>query len=345
LIRKKHGVTKTNKSEKIVSKEKPPKEMKQKKQNNTPDKITPKLNNKKNDSKTQKIKTTELHTKQKRKIETVTESVSHKKQKLEQEILEKEYNLHNEESESDELSSGDVKDDMASESADELIGNEDSDFSELQKNLQQKMIGARFRWLNEQLYTTSGKDSFKMFKENPNLFQVYHDGFRSQVESWSINPVEFFIAELKELPKKLIVADFGCGEAVLAKSVPQTVHSFDLVAVNENVVACDMSRVPLSSKSVDIAIYCLSLMGTNITDYLKEAYRVLRVGGTLKIAEVSSRIINEAIFIKSLTDLGFDLIKQQEISKMFIIIDLKKSNRIPQQNVKVSLKPCVYKKR
>jgi len=106
-----------------------------------------------------------------------------------------------------------------------------------------------------------------------------------------------------------------------------------------------MSRVPLSSKSVDIAIYCLSLMGTNITDYLKEAYRVLRVGGTLKIAEVSSRIINEAIFIKSLTDLGFDLIKQQEISKMFIIIDLKKSNRIPQQNVKVSLKPCVYKKR
>jgi len=234
---------------------------------------------------------------------------------------------------------------MASESPDELIGNEDSDFSELQKNLQQKMIGARFRWLNEQLYTTSGKDSFKMFKENPNLFQVYHDGFRSQVESWSINPVEFFIAELKELPKKLIVADFGCGEAVLAKSVPQTVHSFDLVAVNENVVACDMSRVPLSSKSVDIAIYCLSLMGTNITDYLKEAYRVLRVGGTLKIAEVSSRIINEAIFIKSLTDLGFDLIKQQEISKMFIIIDLKKSNRIPQQNVKVSLKPCVYKKR
>jgi len=202
IDKKKHGVTKTNKSEKIVSKEKPPKEMKQKKQNNTPDKITPKLNNKKNDSKTQKIKTTELHTKQKRKIETVTESVSHKKQKLEQEILEKEYNLHNEESESDELSSGDVKDDMASESPDELIGNEDSDFSELQKNLQQKMIGARFRWLNEQLYTTSGKDSFKMFKENPNLFQVYHDGFRSQVESWSINPVEFFIAELKELPKK-----------------------------------------------------------------------------------------------------------------------------------------------
>jgi len=249
--------------------------------------------------------------------------------------------------EDSEISSSEVRDEeMATDSPDEVEGCEETqDYSELQKKLQQQMMGARFRWLNEQLYTKSGKESFKMFKENPNLYEVYHDGFRSQVESWSINPVEFFIEELKDLPKKLIVADFGCGEATLAKSVPQTVHSFDLVAVNENVIACDMARVPLSSKSVDIAIFCLSLMGTNITDYLKEAYRVLRPNGTLKIAEVTSRIVDLTAFTKALIDLGFDLITQQEISKMFMIFELKKSSKRLPQNVNVTLKPCVYKRR
>ncbi len=37
-------------------------------------------------------------------------------------------------------------------------------------------------------------------------------------------------------------------------------HSFDLVAANERVVACDMSNVPLDSASVDVAIFCLSLV-------------------------------------------------------------------------------------
>ena len=41
----------------------------------------------------------------------------------------------------------------------------------------------------------------------------------------------------------LVVADFGCGEAVLAQSVPNIVHSFDLVALNERVMACDMAQV------------------------------------------------------------------------------------------------------
>lgn len=40
-----------------------------------------------------------------------------------------------------------------------------------------------------------------------------------------------------------MVADFGCGDAKLARSVPQKVHSFDLVALNDSVTACDMSHV------------------------------------------------------------------------------------------------------
>ena len=42
--------------------------------------------------------------------------------------------------------------------------------------------------------------------------------------------------KVKKLPKKAVVADFGCGEARLAQSVHRaTVHSFDLVAANDKV--------------------------------------------------------------------------------------------------------------
>lgn len=44
-------------------------------------------------------------------------------------------------------------------------------------------------------------------------------------------------------PRNLVVADFGCGDAKLARSVPNKVHSFDLVALNDHVTVCEMSKV------------------------------------------------------------------------------------------------------
>lgn len=40
-----------------------------------------------------------------------------------------------------------------------------------------------------------------------------------------------------------MVADFGCGDAKIARSVPNVVQSFDLVALNDHVTACDMTHV------------------------------------------------------------------------------------------------------
>lgn len=89
----------------------------------------------------------------------------------------------------------------------------------------------------------------------------------------------FFLLEMLFFrPATYVVADFGCGEAELSKSVKQQVHSFDLVAKNESVTACDMAHVPLEDSSVDVAVFCLSLMGTNLQDYLTEAHRVLKIG-------------------------------------------------------------------
>jgi ribosomal RNA-processing protein 8 len=91
-----------------------------------------------------------------------------------------------------------------------------------------------------------------------------------------MNPLDNIIKYIKSKPANLIVADFGCGEANLAKSVKNKVHSFDLVAANEHVAQCDMKNVPLGNQSVDIAVFCLSLMGTNAVEFLCEAHRVLK---------------------------------------------------------------------
>lgn len=79
-------------------------------------------------------------------------------------------------------------------------------------------------------------------------------------------------------PLNYIVADFGCGEARLAESVSQKCYSFDLVAANKKVIACNMAHTPLSPESVNVAVFCLSLMGTNLKDFLLEANRVLKIG-------------------------------------------------------------------
>lgn len=42
--------------------------------------------------------------------------------------------------------------------------------------------------------------------------------------------------------------------------------------------ASNSSQVPLPDSSVDVAVFCLSLMGTNLVEYLREAHRVLRKG-------------------------------------------------------------------
>lgn len=52
-----------------------------------------------------------------------------------------------------------------------------------------------------------------------------------------------------------MVADFGCGEAQMAQTIPNQVHSFDLVAANDRVIACDMASVPLAMKVVDVVFY------------------------------------------------------------------------------------------
>ena len=221
-----------------------------------------------------------------------------------------------------------------------------------------KLKSAQFRWINEQLYTSPAAEAQKMFKEAPQLFKSYHQGFRQQVLKWPVNPVDVIITDLRErsdAESKLVVADLGCGEAKIARSFASDanidVKSFDLVAANSMVTACDISKVPLASESVDMAVFCLSLMGIDFVRFLIEANRILRLNGTLRIAEVESRFLNVDAFVTLLSTVGFELTKREADQKYFLLFSFEKRQRfegdadtVVGEGAKV-LKACRYKKR
>jgi len=209
-----------------------------------------------------------------------------------------------------------------------------------------RLEGSQFRWINQQLYTMSSKQAMELFSSQPDLYDVYHKGFGAQVDKWPCHPLDNVIQYILSLPRQWVVADMGCGEGRLAASVPQKVHSFDLKAHNMAVTACDMANVPLESGSVNVVVFCLSLMGTNLADFISEAHRVLVPKGILKITEICSRIDNVDLFVQALCSYGFRLIKTQNINKMFIDLVLKKIKKSPDAlPMDITLKPCLYKRR
>jgi ribosomal RNA-processing protein 8 len=67
----------------------------------------------------------------------------------------------------------------------------------LQASMRQKLISARFRHLNETLYTRPSEEAFSLFQESPEMFDEYHEGFRQQVKVWPENPVSSFLKDVR----------------------------------------------------------------------------------------------------------------------------------------------------
>ncbi|KAG5527192.1 hypothetical protein RHGRI_028180 [Rhododendron griersonianum] len=217
-----------------------------------------------------------------------------------------------------------------------------------------KLSGGHFRMINEKLYTCTGSEALDYFKEDPTLFNVYHTGYQEQMTHWPEQPVNIIIKWLKDRSPSLLVADFGCGDARLARNVKNKVFSFDLVSQDPSVIACDMSNTPLDTSSIDVAVFCLSLMGTNFASYLREAQRVLKKSGWLLIAEVKSRFdpnnggADPDRFSKAICDLGFASVSKDFSNKMFILLYFKKKEKQNSKNGEIvwpELKPCLYKRR
>lgn len=223
-----------------------------------------------------------------------------------------------------------------------------------------RLKGSRFRWLNDTLYHQTGKAAKNLFDQDPSLADVYHEGYREQRAKWPCDPLDDIVAWMRaEVPDTAVVGDFGCGEARLAAAFPnRTVHSFDLVAVNERVTACNIAAVPLEDDSLDVAVFCLSLMGTDWLEFLVEARRCLRSDGILHIAEVESRFADVNSVVANIESVGFKQLSNRQVHNFFVEMRFSCSRTVHNTTQKgkkrrpsgttgeaTGLKGCKYRKR
>ena len=288
----------------------------------------------------------------------------------------------------------------------------------LQLRLQRRLQSASFRALNEQLYGSTSEASKQLFDRQPELFQTYHRGYREQMAGWPVKPVEECVRYLRQRiterrrqaqrhrtesgmhaasREAFIIVDMGCGDAHIAAQLdsrftPSTapsdaaghlrvqVHSYDLVAGNTRVTACDVARgVPLPSQVADAVVFCLSLMPSNYEALLNEGIRLLRRTGTsdsahgsaastarLLVIEVASRFQNadtptantapvsrtERAFVQGLAARGLRLLHRRDLQRFFLLFEFALAEETTEAVAEYSgrvpmppLKPCAYKRR
>ena len=186
-----------------------------------------------------------------------------------------------------------------------------------------------FSSMNRLWNQTKSENTHIRLQSNPEEWMQYHAYYREARADWTVIPYMEMIDWCSHR-SGYCIGDFGCGEALLANAVgdKHKVYSFDHVAINERVTACDLASLPLADKTLDVAIFCLSLMGSNFTDYILEAYRTLKLDGQLHIIEPHSRFGNKEQFCADLSANGFKIISVEE-RWIFTHIHALKSERLP----------------
>ena len=166
----------------------------------------------------------------------------------------------------------------------------------------------------------------KEISETPEKWFEYHKARRESMKDWGEIPYEYIASKIKN--KNRVVADFGCGENLMKTFIPNNkVYSFDHIAIDDTVIACDMAHTPLEDENIDIAVFSLALWGSNYTDYFKEAYRLLNYDGLVYIAEPTKAYDENKRdeLIAELKESGFTQVGEIECrGKFFYITVIKK---------------------
>jgi len=170
-----------------------------------------------------------------------------------------------------------------------------------------------FTALNRRWSTSRSNTIHARLQEDPSEWYLYHTLYREARESWPEQPFERIADRIRVRPD-WVVGDFGCGECLLSKALPDNrVIGLDHVGWDESVIECDISDTPLDDASLDVAVFSLSLMGTNWTNYLQEAYRTLKPYGHLFIAEPQSRWKGRAEELEgAIQAVGFSVVSRLE---------------------------------
>ena len=142
----------------------------------------------------------------------------------------------------------------------------------------------------------------KLFSNEPELWHKYHEiaenneaGFIEHDEI----PYKRIIRYLENLKinRKKYIADLGCGKARVAEYFKDNklfkFYNYDHISCNNNIKNCDIKNLPLEDHSINYAILCLSMWGSNCKEYIAEAYRILEDNGILLIIEPTKRWMSE----------------------------------------------------
>ena len=175
---------------------------------------------------------------------------------------------------------------------------------------------------NQKINTENSTTTHKRFLQNAEEWHEYHRSYRKERESWSVIPYEEWVKRIKKLSDRLLVGDFGCGEALISKEIGGRVINIDHVAVDSGVISCDMSDVSehIKKGGIDVALFSLSLMGKNWEKYIKEASRCLRSNGYLFISETTKSLENRLSDLRKVIDEnGFEIYKDEKIGAFTFI--------------------------
>ena len=138
-----------------------------------------------------------------------------------------------------------------------------------------------FSKLNQNINVGNSSTNHQKFLKNPEVWHEYHRLCRQERENWTAIPFDYWSKRIKKFPDSYLIADFGCGEAKLHDVFGSRVLSFDHVSIGPHVQSCDMNDVSefIKDGHLAIAVFSLSLMGKNWTDYIREASRCLGENG------------------------------------------------------------------
>ena len=182
------------------------------------------------------------------------------------------------------------------------------------------------------------------FKENSQLWEDYHRIAEENEKTFPEEgiPRNRIIEELKQIKTKRTkkVVDMGCGKGFISKYFKDDKRfeftNLDHISSDETIISCDISKTDIEDDEVEICILSLAMWGSNCSEYITEAYRILESGGRLYIIEPTKRwsekeegefgkVIQgtEAIELKQLLeDNHFSIIKE-EIEKFCLFVCVK----------------------
>ncbi len=153
---------------------------------------------------------------------------------------------------------------------------------------------------------------------------MYHTLYKERRKKWDEIPYQVIAKKIKR--KDYTIGDFGAGENLLRLEPPlNKIEAFDHIAIDDSVISCDISNVPVVDDHFDAVVLCLALMGSNYKDYIKEAYRTLKYDQWLYLAEPVKRWEGKIDQLITLIEsYGFKCLQPDIRSKFFYIEAVKK---------------------